>query len=71
MTMTFAAGDRVNHTSYGDGTIVSTNEYHTVIDFDEHGKRTFSSSRVTLSASNTPAPEPKRPAAKRTRKKPA
>lgn len=54
--MTYAPGDRVMHTQYGDGTLVSTNEYHTVIDFDAHGLRTFSSPRVVLSASSTPAP---------------
>ena len=37
-------------------TLVSTNEYHTVIEFDAHGVRTFSSPRVVLSASSTEAP---------------
>jgi hypothetical protein len=55
--MTYAPGDRVSHAQYGDGTLVSTNEYHTVIDFDGHGRRTFSSPRVVLSAATTPAPE--------------
>ena len=65
--MTYAPGDRVMHSQYGDGTLVSTNEYHTIIDFDEHGRRTFSSPRVVLSASSTPAPvkPAKRPRAKR------
>ena len=52
----YAAGDRVLHTQYGDGTLVSANEYHTVIDFDAHGVRTFSSPRVVLAASSTAAP---------------
>lgn len=71
--MTFTAGDRVNHSSYGDGTIVSTNAYHTVIDFDEHGQRTFSSPKVVLTATSTPAPPKpeRRRTATRTRKKPA
>jgi hypothetical protein len=55
--MTYAPGDRVTHAQYGDGTLVSANEYHTVIDFDGHGRRTFSSPRVTLSTASTPAPE--------------
>ena len=55
--MAYAPGDRVTHTQYGDGTLVSTNEYHTVIDFDAHGRRTFSSPRVVLGAASTPAPE--------------
>ena len=55
--MAYTPGDRVLHEQYGDGTIVSTNEYHTIIEFDAHGPRTFSSPRVTLRASSTPAPE--------------
>ena len=50
-------GDRVAHPQYGDGTVQSVNEYHTVIDFDAHGKRTFVSPRVVLAESSVPAPE--------------
>ena len=50
-------GDRVVHSQYGDGTVQSVNEYHTVIDFDAHGKRTFVSPRVVLADSAVPAPE--------------
>ena len=52
----YATGDRVTHTQYGDGTIVSVDEFHTRITFDEHGPRTFVSSRVVLAPSSTPAP---------------
>ena len=52
----YSAGDRVAHSQYGDGTLTSVNEYHTVIDFDAHGVRTFSSPRVVLAISSTPAP---------------
>jgi hypothetical protein len=52
----YTSGDRVAHTQYGDGTINSVNEYHTVIDFDAHGVHTFSSPRVVLSRSSIPAP---------------
>jgi len=52
----YSPGDRVVHTQYGDGTINSVNEYHTVIDFDAHGLRRFSSPRVVLAATSTPAP---------------
>jgi hypothetical protein len=52
----FNPGDRVTHFQYGDGTLVSANEYHTVIEFDANGVRTFSSPRVVLTASSTPAP---------------
>lgn len=50
------SGDRVAHAQYGDGTVSSVNEYHTVIEFDAHGARTFVSPRVVLTESKTPAP---------------
>jgi hypothetical protein len=65
--MAYTPGDRVTHSQYGDGTIVIANEYHTRIDFDEHGVRTFSSPRVVLSAATTPAPQKPAPR-KRTKK---
>ena len=68
--MKYAPGDRVTHAQYGDGTLGSSNEYHTVIDFDAHGLRTFSSPLVVLTAASTPAPvkpvRPKRKAAAKT-----
>jgi hypothetical protein len=59
-----SAGDRVAHAQYGDGTVSSVNEYHTVIEFDAHGVRTFVSPRVVLTHSTTPAPE--KPAKRKT-----
>jgi hypothetical protein len=64
----YTPGDRVAHTQYGDGTINSMNEYHTVIDFDAHGVRTFSSPRVVLSSSSTPAPVKPAKAARRVKR---
>ena len=52
----FSIGDRVSQRTYGDGTITAANEYHTVIDFDEHGPRTFSSALVQLERSESTAP---------------
>ena len=49
-------GDRVVQPTYGAGTLVEVNEHHTVIDFDEHGRRTFSTRLVTLQATSEPAP---------------
>jgi hypothetical protein len=63
----FSTGDRVTQSQYGDGTISSVNEYHTKIDFDEHGLRTFASSRVVLTPSQTPAPVRKKAAPRRKR----
>ena len=52
----YSPGARVSQAQYGDGTVTSADEYHTRIDFDEHGPRTFSTVRVSLTASNTLAP---------------
>jgi len=49
-------GDRVVQPTYGSGTLVEVNEHHTVIDFDEHGRRTFSTRLVVLQATTEPAP---------------
>ena len=49
-------GDRVQQPTYGPGTLVEVNEHHTVIDFDEHGRRVFSTRLVALQATNEPAP---------------
>jgi hypothetical protein len=65
----YTTGDRVAHMQYGDGTVSSVNEYHTVIDFDAHGVHTFSSPRVVLAASTTPAPV--KPVKSRRAKRPA
>ena len=52
----YAVGDRVSEAKFGDGTVTSSNEYHTVIDFDEHGVRTFSTSIVRLNKASSIAP---------------
>ena len=59
-------GDRVVQATYGLGTLVEINEHHTVIEFDEHGRRTFSTRLVVLQASSEPAPSrsPRKRAAK-------
>jgi hypothetical protein len=57
----YTIGARVAQTTYGAGTITAANEYHTVINFDEHGIRTFATRMVQLERSDTVAPErPKR-----------
>ena len=54
-------GDRVVQPTYGPGTLVEVNEHHTVIDFDEHGRRTFATRLVALQATNDPRrPRPPR-----------
>lgn len=52
----FAIGDRVSQPQYGAGTVTAANGRHTVIDFDEHGVRTFVTSMVRLEETSAPAP---------------
>jgi hypothetical protein len=47
---------------------VDVNEHHTVIEFDEHGTRRFSTRIVVLETSNTPAPA-RKAGARRAKKK--
>jgi len=63
----WSKGDRVVQVTYGPGTLVEVNEHHTVIDFDGHGRRTFSTRLVVLQATNEPAPN--KPAKTRAKKK--
>ena len=56
MPISYSAGNRVVHSTYGDGTVAAVNEYHTVVDFDAHGSRTFSTPLVQLAPSDVPAP---------------
>ena len=49
-------GDRVVQPTYGPGTLVEVNEHHTVIEFDEHGRRVFATRLVVLQPTNEPAP---------------
>ena len=52
----WSKGDRVTQPTYGAGTLVEVNEHHTVIDFDEHGRRVFATRLVVLQATSEPAP---------------
>ena len=52
----YSTGDRVSQAQYGDGTVTAANEYHTVVDFDAHGVRTFATPLVRLEPSATLAP---------------
>ena len=49
-------GDRVVQPTYGLGTLAEVNEHHTVINFDEHGRRVFATRLVMLQATSEPAP---------------
>lgn len=52
----WAKGDRVEQANYGKGTILEYNEHHVVIEFDEHGKKTFATRLVQLQTTSEPAP---------------
>lgn len=52
----WAKGDRVAQSTYGPGTLVEVNEHHTVIEFDEGGRKTFATRLVVLQTTNEPAP---------------
>jgi hypothetical protein len=52
----YGTGDRVAQAQYGDGTVTRVDTYHTTIDFDDHGPRTFASDRVVLASTSSAAP---------------
>ena len=52
----YTTGARVSQGQYGPGTIVESNEHHTVIDFDKHGVRRFVTMMVELESSTVAAP---------------
>lgn len=53
---TYAKGDRVVQPTYGAGTLIEVDEHHTVIDFDQYGRRKFVTGLVVLESTNEPAP---------------
>ena len=52
----FSPNDRVDHSTFGLGTIVSQGERLTTIAFDAAGTRKFVTELVTLTRSDVPAP---------------
>jgi len=52
----YSTGERVSQLQYGDGTVLTCNEHHTVIDFDAHGSRTFVTRLARLESCSTVAP---------------
>ncbi|HXE79657.1 MAG TPA: hypothetical protein VNK41_02825 [Vicinamibacterales bacterium] len=67
----FAKGDRVSQLQYGTGTVTEANERHTVIDFDEHGIRTFSTPIVMLERTTVAAPVKTRKSSRSRRSRPS
>ena len=66
----FAQGAQIEHTKFGLGSVLSCNDEHTVIKFDDHGEKKFVTSMVVpaLKKSDRQPPVEKRRA---TRKKAA
>ncbi len=54
---TFAVNERVNHVTYGLGTIKEVSPARTTIEFDQDGRRKFVTSLVQLERSTVAAPE--------------
>ena len=68
----FAKGSRVKQSDYGSGTVASSDERYTIIEFDNHGRRTFVTDMVTLDKSDEPAPnKPEKARRKKAAPKPA
>ena len=53
----FAKGSRVTQSTYGAGTVTSSDERYTVIEFDQHGRRVFLTDMVSLAKTDEPAPK--------------
>jgi hypothetical protein len=63
----YAKGQRVSQATYGAGTVTSSDEKYTVIEFDEQGRRVFLTDMMKLGQTDVPAPA-KAGKEKRTRK---
>lgn len=53
----FQENDRVNHPTFGTGTIKQTGPQYTTIVFDDHGEKKFLTQVVPLERSDVPARE--------------
>ena len=65
----YSTGARVTQPQYGNGTVTVANDRHTVIEFDDHGPRTFATTIVRLEPSSIPAPPKPVKTRRRTAKK--
>jgi hypothetical protein len=62
----YGKGNRVTQPTYGAGTVTSSDDKYTVIEFDLHGRRVFLTDMVTLGKTDEPAPH--KPAKERRKK---
>jgi hypothetical protein len=65
----YGKGNRVTQPTYGAGTVTSSDDKYTVIEFDQHGRKVFLTDMVTLGKTDEPAPN--RPVKERKKKAPA
>lgn len=52
----YGKGNRVSQATYGAGTVTSSDDKYTVIEFDQHGRKVFLTDMVTLAKTDEPAP---------------
>ena len=52
----YGKGNRVTQATYGAGTVTSSDDKYTVIEFDQHGRKVFLTDMVTLGKTDEPAP---------------
>ena len=65
----YGKGNRVTQPTYGAGTVTSSDDKYTVIEFDQHGRKVFLTDMVTLGKTDEPAPN--RPTKEKKKKKAA
>ncbi len=58
--MKLTVAQRVQHEKYGLGVISEADAEYTVIEFDEHGRKKFLTSLVSLQSSDEPPPKRRR-----------
>ena len=64
--MKLTVAQRVQHEKYGLGVISEADAEYTVIEFDEHGRKKFLTSLVSLQSSDEPPPKRRRARKKKT-----
>jgi hypothetical protein len=68
--MDLKAGQYIQHSKYGLGTIVSRDEEHTQVDFDTAGMKMFITSMAIFEAAEGQSPRKKRAGTRRTKARP-
>lgn len=67
----YSEGQYIKHGVYGNGVITATDADRTTIDFDEHGKKLFVTSLVTVEPAEGAPPKKARPSRRSRAKKAA